>query len=631
MCGIAGIVYKNSKTKREDIKILTQALAHRGPDGEGFYFGNNFALGHRRLAILDISEAGHQPMQYEGKNGEYVIVFNGEIYNYLELKNTLKNEGYIFSTYTDTEVLIASYDRWGIDCLEKFNGMWAFVIYDKKKNILFGSRDRFGVKPFYYFDNNNIFMFASEIKALMKLPYLKFSINENILFDYLLIGLEEQDASIFKNIYELAPSHAFVFDLENFSVKFWKYYNLKYENVYEEFNEKKANNYSQELKEYIYNAVKLRLRSDVPIGSCLSGGLDSSSIVCLISEISKKDVMPQLGFKQNVFTAAYLDKDVDESKYAEIVVEKSGAQWHLTYPTEDGLIEDLNDIIYYQEIPFGSTSIYAQYKVMQLAKEKGIKVLLDGQGGDELFTGYYSYYPVFFKEILYNVDIKRLLKEWSNLENSPITKRYLLSELMKHLLVDRLIPDAFLSTLYYKTQNRAKYFNRDFINKFKDRLRFYIQKLPKRLNEQLYLYITGKNLKALLRYEDRNSMRFSIEARTPFADDIQLIEYVFNIPSSYKIYNGWSKYLLRESMKGILPEEIRLRKDKVGFATPEKKWLWKNKDLFLKILIDNKKLLADYINLNLVIEDFNNGKIFKEKFLIWRIINFTIWYNIFAE
>lgn len=634
MCGIAGIIYKNNNfdetIKQREIKILTDAIAHRGPDGEGFYFENNFALGHRRLAIIDLSEAGHQPMEYKGKKGEYVIVYNGEIYNYIEIKEELKKEGYIFNSHTDTEVILASYDRWDFDCLNKFNGMWAFVIYDKKKNILFGSRDRFGVKPFYFINNDNVFAFASEIKALLKLKYYSPDINEDVLFDYLVFGLEEQEKSIFKNIYELFPSYSFVFNLNDLYYKDWKYYELKYNDKYERFDEKKAKEYISNVKDLIYKAVRLRLRSDVQVGSCLSGGLDSSSIVCVINDIIKSENLPQVGFKQNAFTAVYEDKTVDESDYAKIVVDHTNTLWHKTWPTDESLLSDLEDLIYYQEIPFGSTSIYAQYKVMQLTKQNNVKVLLDGQGGDELFTGYSDYYLNFYEEMIRENDFKGILNEFKSLNNSPINSSYLIKLFLKKIIKNSF-QDGILSSLYFITQKRIRYFNKNFIRENKKQFKYYKNILAKSLNEQLYFYMKGVKLKTLLKYEDRNSMRFSIESRTPFSDDINLIEYVFNIPSSYKIHNGWSKYLLRESMKGVLPEKIRLRKSKIGFETPEKKWIKKNKEFFINIINENRKFLENYLDFDNLIKDTLNEKIFEEGFLFWRIINLALWEKIFLK
>jgi asparagine synthase (glutamine-hydrolysing) len=441
-----------------------------------------------------------------------------------------------------------------------------------------------------------------------------------LIFSY--EGQEEE--GFFKNIYELLPSYTFTFNLKTFEFKKWKYYNLKWNSNYEKFSEEKLAKYSNEVRELIFRAVDLRLRSDVAVGTCLSGGLDSSTIACTINELLKSKNIEVIGEYQKVFTASFDDNLTDETKWAQIVVNKIKAQWFKTYPTEESLLKDLDDLIYTQEIPFGSTSIYAQYKVMQITKESGVKVLLDGQGGDELFTGYTSYYPTFFYEILKNFDFKTFFTEYFSLKNSPIDKRSVIRTLKK-ILAAKIFSKNLVKTGAKKLIKKFKYINPS-VYKFSDeRMESYLDTFPSSLNEQLYQFITIKNLKTLLKYEDRNSMRFSIEARTPFADDINLIEHVFQLPSVYKIHNGWSKYILRQAMKNILPEEILKRKDKIGFATPEKTWLKTKKDFIINIITENKNIAEDFLNIKLIIQDIKNEKIYKEGFLLWKIINFILW------
>ena len=383
---------------------MTNALRHRGPDDEGYLAINTRAkeayhltgsdskvnyprieefnkevdlfLGHRRLSIIDPSPRGHQPMSNKGET--VWIIHNGEIYNYVELREELKHSGYNFHTNTDTEVILAAYEEWGEDCLSKLNGMWAFIIYDKRKNFLFGSRDRTGVKPLYYYLDSNFFAFASEIKSLIKMPYVKTSVNSNAVFDYFAFNWQENEQEgFFKNIIELSQSHGFYYNLSTKTLKKWKYYNLKYSEDWEDFNEKKFNEFTEEIDKLIFNAIALRLRSDVPVGSCLSGGIDSSTIVCIVNKILEKENLTQIGEKQKVFTACYDDaKEIDESRWARIVAERTKTSWHQTFPDPSGFIEDLEDLVYTQDIPFGSTSIYAQYRVMKLAKETNVKVSL---------------------------------------------------------------------------------------------------------------------------------------------------------------------------------------------------------------------------------------------------------------
>ncbi len=657
MCGITGIFNGNQNVRSEWIIGMNNALKHRGPDDEGYLaintrtrktysltgseskvkyprieaFNNNvdFLLGHRRLSILDLSSLGHQPMS---NNDETLwIIHNGEIYNYVELREELRTLGYDFHTNTDTEVLLAAYEEWGENCLNKLNGMWAFVIYDKRRNVLFGSRDRFGVKPFYYYLDSESFAFASEIKSLITIPHINTSVNSKAVFDYFVFNWQEnEEEGFFKNIYELQPSHGFNYCLTTKTFKKWEYYSLKYSESWQNYDQNKLKGFTEGIKELVLNAVSLRLRSDVSVGSCLSGGIDSSTIVCIVNEILGNESIAQIGEKQRVFTACYdNDKAIDESKWAGLVAESTKTSWYRTFPDSKDFLEDLEDLVYTQDIPFGSTSIYAQYRVMKIAKESNIKVLLDGQGADELFAGYQAYYRSFFAEILKNINISTFVRELKNLDNASITMRLLLTSLAK-LYCARFFPPPIKRYLFKVNNKEFKYLNTDFWDGNSERLESLKDKADTSLNHMLHKHINRQSLKSLLRYEDRNSMRFSIEARTPFADDIELIEYVFQIPSVYKIHNGWSKYILRESIKGVIPERIRLRKDKIGFATPEFRWLNEMKNEFkeyittdMKEFIDTKKLLDDW---DLLI----NGQVKSGVTTIWRFINFAVWKKVYG-
>jgi len=651
MCGIAGVYGYKRRVENAWIKWMTDTLKNRGPDDEGFIAINteanevnhlagpesavaglgietfdrsvNLFLGHRRLSILDTSPLGHQPMSNSDKT--IWVVHNGEIYNYLELREELKGLGYQFRTNTDTEVLLAAYEEWQEKCLDRFNGMWSFVIYDRRKHVLFGARDRFGVKPFYYYTDDNYFAFASEIKALIKLPFIDNKVNPKAVFDYLVLNLYEQEEEGFiKNILELQPSCAFYYHLGTHTMRKWKYYSLKYIDEWERFDEEKLKEYIATTRQLLFNAVSLRLRSDVPVGTCLSGGIDSSTIVCLINKILKEHILEQIGERQKVFTVAYNMESIDESKWAKIVVEQTKTSWHKTYPESYQFLEDLEDLVYTQDIPFGSTRIYAQYRVMKLAKENGVKVLLDGQGGDELFTGYQFYYGIFFIEMLKAFAVGRLLRELRCLENSPINMRNLLVSLAK-IFSKSLATNSLKEVIFRLKKNEINYLDIDFFKENRDRLTMTKDMVSTSLNQMLHQYISSLSLKPLLRYEDRNSMRFSIEARAPFSDDINLIEYVFQIPSVYKIYLGWSKYLLREATEGILPEEIRLRKDKIGFATPEYSWLNENSEALKEYITSDMK---EFLNVNKMQKDWDELLTKQSQTditTLWRFINLAVW------
>ena len=428
MCGIAGLVCLSKNDHIQSIiASMTNSIKHRGPDDEGFVFfksdisqtagandtaknswnapfpycpsksidelNDNYriAFGHRRLSVIDLSEAGHQPMCNENKN--IWITCNGEIYNYIELREELKTKNNQFCSNSDIEVLLKAYQTWGINCLDKLNGMWSFVIYDEQKQILFGSRDRFGVKPMYYTLNDDFFAFASEQKALLCLPNNDFGVNYSAVFEHLYMSkIESKPEGFYKNIFELLPSHYFVFDLKENKLNIKRYYTLQYNNQYERFDQQTFDKYAQEIKEKIHNAIEIRLRSDVNVGFCLSGGIDSSSIISVAQQINKANSLKQLSGQLTAFTAVNNSKEFDESHWAKIVVNDLNIKQHQVYCKPQSILQDLEQMIYHQDIPLFSTSTYAQSKVMQAAKENNITILMDGQGGDELFSGY----PVFY-------------------------------------------------------------------------------------------------------------------------------------------------------------------------------------------------------------------------------------------
>jgi asparagine synthase (glutamine-hydrolysing) len=523
-------------------------------------------------------------------------------------------------------VLLYAYQKWGVHCLEHFNGMWAFVIYDAKKKILFGARDRFGVKPLYYTQNTDFFAFNSEIKGLLAKGDISRKINNDASLAYLRYGLDSYSGeTFFAEISELQPSHYFIFDIDEKKLTIEKYYELPFNDEWEKFDDKKCEEYLKGVQERVINAVDLRLNADVTVGSCLSGGMDSSAIVCSINRLLQRKGYNSVGSRQGVVTACYENSPIDESKWAKIIADAVNANWHRVFPKEEDLLADLNDLIYSQDIPFGSTSIYAQYRVMKTAREAGITVMLDGQGGDELFTGYTPYYYAYYAEAKANRDFDLLAEEQRHIKNTPLgnidIKKMAHKNELKNLIKTQL-PDTIVNLL------------RRFINQPETKYVLSIGKKYKNytyttLNQMLYTLMSFSSLPTLLKYEDRNSMRFSIESRTPFADDIDLIEYIFSIPSVYKIHHGWSKYLLRRSMTGFIPDEIINRTDKIGFATPEYEWLGSIKSyVFDNINPD----LSAILNIHRMEKDWDRILATQNKpgiNNIWRYINFILWFNVF--
>jgi asparagine synthase (glutamine-hydrolysing) len=555
MCGIAGLVVKNSAHAAQGESTLAQMsakLIHRGPDGDGLrWFANAaFGLAHRRLSIIDLSAAAAQPMQFKER---YCLIFNGEIYNYLELKTELSALGATFQSNSDAEVLLQAYHFWGAECLQRFNGMWAFAIYDQQQNTLFCARDPYGVKPFYYLENSQHFGFASEIKALLEIPSYDATANTAALLTYFgLRKIETQSEGFFKGIYELQPGHTLSYDLTTQQKSIDKYY------LNTPIETEKA---QTEFKAQLENAVALRLRADVPLGFCLSGGLDSSSLLHIAAKIKKSSNVTALANGLHAFTAAN-DSPLDERKWAEQMIAHTNANWHVSELNSQQLIDALPQLIYHQDIPLLSTSTFAQSSVMKSAAEQNIKILIDGQGGDELFAGYQIFYPTFFKELFWTGRWVLFLREWKHLGNSPSSKQYIIKEWLKDLI--GLLPAKAQIAIAKKTNPSLAYLRQFPALK---RKRF------DRLQAHLAYYCQAHELKSLLRWEDRCSMQYSIESRTPFADDAELLQTARSLHAKDLIHNGWSKFILRKALDKELPSSITWRRDKKGFSVPESDWL----------------------------------------------------------
>lgn len=555
MCGILGLYHFNASSVSPAIlKKMADTLEHRGPESDGYWINedNTLGLGHRRLAIIDLSDSGQQPLHYEHLS----ITYNGEIYNYLELKNKLTDKGHIFKTNTDTEVILASYIEYGDSFLEHLDGMFAFVIYDKKKKELLGARDRFGEKPLYYYLDNQRFVFGSEMKAIFAAG-VDSSANENMLFNYLAFSLVEnpnnKHETFYKNVFQLPCSTYFKISASG-QIQFHKYWDIS-PSYQIDISLKEA---TEKFVDLFENSIKKRLRSDVSLGCSLSGGIDSSSIVSIIKN---KNLSPTL----NTFSARFKNINYDENYFIECLQNKYDFNAHFCWPGEDSIIDELETIFYHQEEPFGSASIIGQWEVMKLAKEKDVTVLLDGQGADETIAGYFKYFIPFLTE-LYGQS-KTEFKNQLSLTESIIDNRNLISN---KFYFENTFPKAVkvVSDLSrsYRIKNSAKDLSSEFLNThLKQELPF---KRISNLNEFLYFDTFNYGLGKLLRVADRNSMAFSREVRLPYLSH-QLVEFVFSLPSHLKMNNGWSKYILRKSMEGIVPDEICWRKDKKGYQAPK--------------------------------------------------------------
>lgn len=556
MCGIVGCISRVPVLPLAPFLEMRDTLAHRGPDDAGVWrsAGGSVMLGSRRLAILDLSPDGHQPMLDE--NGNVAIIFNGEIYNYVELGDELKTKGYRFRSLSDTEVLLKAYEAWGSGCLERLNGMFAFAIWDERRQELFAARDRFGEKPFYYHhDSDRAFLlFASEIKALLASGLVNSQPNGNAIFRYL--AHHEIDAgadTLFQGIMALPPAHALLYFRPGETLRIWRYWDLDSEAEVRLSNDQA---YAERLHDLLTDAVRIRLRSDVPVGSSLSGGLDSSSIVSLIAR-------ERAGNAQKTFSARFHDPRFDEGRYIRTVVERMAVDSHSVHPDPSRLPEEMDALTWHQDHPFYGSSVYAQWAVMRLARDQSVTVLLDGQGGDEVLAGYPSYFGAYYRDLLKGL-------HWAKLFNSVY------GYVREH--GSRTLPIIFSGLLPYPLRFSLKRFFRplgirpEFERQWRGWPARTSHKFKSDLQEDLYLTLTRTQLPALLRYADRNSMAFSREVRLPFLDH-RVVEFVFAAPADQKIRGVTTKVILRDAIRGIVPEEIRIRKDKIGFATPECSWL----------------------------------------------------------
>lgn len=573
MCGIAGFVYKNNsrKTERERLKKMTDAIAHRGPDAEGMFIEGNVALGHRRLSIIDLSKEGDQPMY--SRDQRYVIVFNGEIYNYLELKEELRSLGAEFWNQTDTEVIIEAYRYWGRECVKRFNGMWAFCIYDTVKQELFFSRDRFAVKPLYLLDREDVIAFSSEAKAIIAAFPEENLPDYDMVYRFLSGTPEDRDElSYYKNIKIFQSATCMTYFIREQKLDRCTYWDVDQE----EFKRKWIDGKSPivTFRELLEDSVRLRLRADVEVGSCLSGGLDSSAIVGICSK--------KFGVRMHTFSSIYSDKDCNEKKYVDCVNKYNHTIPHLIYPEPEqtGLIHAFSKIIYHHDGPNMGASLYSQYSVMQGVKGN-VKVVLDGQGADELFGGYIPYYGYYISDLLNENTLRSKVKAVKTI--AVIAQEW--PGMLDHIQSDAVIQALgaeFYKDLRKRTGQQGKAVSRQqgshplFTEQFLgaiDRNILYTEKNIKGiLNTRLCKDLTRDGIPSFLHNEDGNSMAFSIESRIPFLD-YRIVEFGLALHEKYKMRNEWTKWIIRKSCKQYLPREVAARKNKMGFPAPFARWL----------------------------------------------------------
>lgn len=535
---------------------MAATLAHRGPDGQGVW--NNpsgcVGLGHRRLAIIDLSEGGSQPMHYAGG---LTITYNGEIYNYIEIRESLQRLGYSFESTSDTEVILAAYKHYGVDCLQHFDGMFALAIWDENTSELFLARDRFGEKPLYFVPWDREFLFASEMKALFGIGVGK-RVSSGMVYNYLMYDVVEnpadKTATFYQEVSQLPAAHYLRVSSDN-RITMHRYWDIDYSRKCGDSSEDAAERFI----ELFDRSVRARLRSDVPVGTSLSGGVDSSSVVASIINVKGEGGV-------QTFTARFPGTDYDEGHFLELLGRRYQFQSNCCYPKVEQIAEELDKIFYHQEEPFGSTSTTAQWEVMRLAQRCGVTVLLDGQGADESLAGYYKYFTPYLMETY-----------WKDRRNYPAKVQAIRDclgedyELGLRRKLFALIPQLFRLAARLTGGLRRTRLARNM--GVSHQLASECAELAspfqhfRSLDEALYFDLFSYGLGKLLRYADRNSMAFSREVRLPFLSH-ELVEYVFSLSNDLRIQGGWSKYILRNSMTPKLPSEIAWRKDKKGYQAP---------------------------------------------------------------
>lgn len=563
MCGIAvAIGLKGQPIERVAIERMAKSLLHRGPDDSGIYVDGAVGMGFRRLSILDLSEAGHQPMVSEDER--YVLVFNGEIFNYVELRSELRQLGYQFRSSGDSEVLLAAYRQWGRECLSRLNGMWAFVIYDRQHRRLFGSRDRFGVKPLYYSRTSDVMQFASEIKALRASGYRRGEINWRTASRFLLDGrLDSQIETFYEGIEQIPPGSGFELTLDG-TWHQWFFWSL--DGLPQSVSEDPATMFANLFED----SVRIRMRSDVPVGVCLSGGLDSTAIICAAAR-QRGEASSSTTDSLQAF--CYMAKEFDESKYIADTLAQTHAQLRQLGTSPAELWSDLRRLLWFQDEPVHTMTAVVGYQLMRLAASHGIRVVLNGQGADETIGGYSSYFQDYWVSLLRQGQVReawQAVASYTAAHGGNSRQRFTAA-----------VARGFSWEMYkvgaYRTWAQARRQARLRQNPWfsEDLTRYFIDEDPSpvemTLSHALKQSVVSAPLPLYLRIEDRNSMAHSVEARLPFLD-YRLVSFVSALSDDWKVRGPWNKYVLREGMRGRIPESVRARVDKMGFPTASKKW-----------------------------------------------------------
>ncbi|MEM4204340.1 MAG: asparagine synthase (glutamine-hydrolyzing) [Candidatus Methanomethylicaceae archaeon] len=640
MCGIAGLLrFDGAKVNQETFYRAVECIRHRGPDDEGYVIletrtghfeerggtdslpelglkdiraptvmNADLVMANRRLAIIDLSPKGHQPKHNE--DFSIWLVFNGEVYNYRELREELFKSQHEFTSDTDTEVVVHGYEEWGLDLLlSKMVGMWGFALWDQRKKKLYLVRDRFGIKPLYYHLESRSLMFASEIKAIRSIFRTK--VNEKRIAEFLWFMPYNPEETFFEGLNQVLPAHYIEVEPLSGKIEKVKYWDIKEVNLsYGDVDYKKC---VKEFYENLERSLKYHMVSDVPIGTCLSGGLDSSTIVCLAQKLLDEGKISEKGLfgikKLKTFSSIPKEKRVSEAFYIDQVIKKSEVEGFSVSPTFENFIKDFEKVVKIHDEPFQGPSVYMQYRVMELAKSQNIKVLLDGQGADELLGGYHSYIKLYLRDLLKENPLK-FFKEF-------IKTRDLVTPLMWQFVREKMGIKKSLISKTLKTKPPT----------------ISLQNKNEALAEKLRYDLFEGRLIELLKYEDINSMVFSIESRVPFLYH-PLVEYLFKQPVSLRIRDGWTKYILRESMKGILPEVVRKRRSKLGFSAPDAEWakrLIQERFDWVRSIISHSEKFINYNGFEKLCKRILQKGWREDVLFFWRIIILSKWVELLEK
>lgn len=625
MCGIAGYIefQKDALTKGKPFELLNDMMSsinHRGPDDYGMslygygkgtgmedpkrvrYFENDgyyAALGHRRLSIIDLSENGRQPMSNSSNNLE--IIFNGEIYNYIELREELSDVN--FRTQTDTEVLIASYERWGIDMLDKLDGMFAFAMLDRKRNKVLCARDPVGIKPFYYSYSPKGFVFGSEPRTVLKGLGSLGTMDDTSASEFLIMGItDHSEKTFFTEVSQLPCGHWMEIDLSGEMKGPIQYRKIPGAVMPAD------KDYSNETYSNLVTSVSRQLRADVKLGTSLSGGLDSGTIVSIAGELLKNN-----SGNYNTLTFSFPGFEDDESKFARSIAESAGMNWKQVIPSTDTISGDLDRMITFMGEPFSTLSMFAQYKIMEHAGSLNIKVMLDGQGGDEIYLGYPRIAQRVLFQYLKSFKLSSFLKEWFGLKKHA-------SISMSRSLLGNVFFSSPMVAINRNKERMKPYVNGEILDSYRKEVAddVYSRKNIFLLQED---ELTKYCLPRLLRYADRNSMAFSVESRVPHLSKIML-DYALRLPLNWRVRNGWTKYSIRKAMEGKLPADVLWSVKKLGFPVPQKYWVDKLRDN-IQLSLNEGKGVKEFLNVPAIISAIDSGK--GNLPHLWRTISLGLW------